>query len=100
MDDLWETIQAGEQYSLRAIPGIELSVKEHLTFHILGYGFSSDAPALQDLCRRMKSRRDKQSQHLLAFLYDKGIELYLSEVKKIAGGDIISRPHFTQAMAS
>lgn len=98
IDGLREAVQAGEQYGLRVIPGIELSAKEYSTFHILGYGFSSDAPALQNLCHRMKVRRDDRSQRLLAFLRGKGIELSLSEVTEIAGGDIIGRPHFAQAM--
>ena len=98
MDGLRETTQASEQCGLRVIPGIELSAKEYPTFHILGYGFSSDAPALQNLCHRMKARRDERSQRLLAFLRGKGIELSLSEVTEISGGDIIGRPHFAQAM--
>ena len=98
IDGLREAIQAGEQYGLRVIPGIELSAKEYPTFHILGYGFSSDAPVLQNLCHRMKARRDERSQLLLAFLRDKRVELSLSEVTEIAGGDIIGRPHFAQAM--
>lgn len=98
IDGLREAIQAGEQYGLHVIPGIELSAKEYPTFHILGYGFSSDAPVLQNLCHRMKTRRDERSQRLLAFLRGKGIELSLSEVTEIAGGDIIGRPHFAQAM--
>lgn len=46
----------------------------------------------------MKARRDERSQLLLAFLRDKRVELSLSEVTEIAGGDIIGRPHFAQAM--
>lgn len=98
IDGLQEAVQAGEQYGLRVIPGIELSAEEYPTFHILGYGFSSDAPALQELCHRMKARRNERSQRLLAFLCGKGIELSLSEVTEIAGGDIIGRPHFARAM--
>lgn len=95
---LHEAMQAGKECGLRVISGIELSAKEYPTFHILGYGFSPDAPALQDLCHRMKTRRDERSQLLLEFLREKGIELSLSEVTEIAGGDIIGRPHFAQAI--
>ena len=98
MDGLQEAVQAGEQCSLHVIPGIELSAKEYHTFHILGYGFSPDAPILWKFCRRMKARRDGRSQRLLAFLGEKGVELTLAEVTEFAGGDIIGRPHFAQAM--
>ena len=80
------------------IPGIELSAKEYPTFHILGYGFVPGAHALAELCRQMKIRRDDRSRRLLAFLHEKGIKLSLSEVVGIAGGNIIGRPHFAQAM--
>ena len=98
MDGLREAAQAGERYGLRVIPGIELSAKEYPTFHILGYGISPEAAALQGLCRRMKTRRGERNQRLLLFLHEKGIELSLPEVMEIAGGDIIGRPHFAQAM--
>ena len=98
MDGLREALQAGEQNGLHVIPGIELSAKEYPTFHILGYAISPDAPALRDLCGKMKARRDERNPRLLAFLREKGIELSLSEVAEIAGGDIIGRPHFAQVM--
>ena len=98
VDGLREAMQAGERCGLRVIPGIELSAREYPTFHILGYGFSPDAPALRELCHRMKTQRDERSLRLLVFLREKGVELSLSEVTEIAGGDIIGRPHFAQAM--
>ena len=98
VDGLWEAVQAGKKYGLRIIQGIELSAKEYPTFHILGYGITPDAPVLLKLCKRMKSRREERNERLLMFLYGKGIGLSLSEVTEIAGGDIIGRPHFAQAM--
>lgn len=98
MDGLREAIQAGEKFGLRVIPGVELSAKEYPTFHILGYGFALDASPLAELCHRMKARRDERTERLLAFLKLKGVELSVSEVEKLAGGDIIGRPHFAQAM--
>lgn len=98
VDGLREAVQTGEQYGLRVIPGIELSAKEYPTFHILGYGFSPEAPALQEFCRKMKARRNMRTPRLIAFLREKGVELSLAEVTEIAGGDIIGRPHFAQAM--
>lgn len=98
VDGLREAVQAGEQYGLRVIPGIELSAREYPTFHILGYGFAPGARPLGELCRRMKARRDERNPRLLAFLREMGVELSLAEVTELAGGDIIGRPHFAQAM--
>lgn len=95
---LEEAEQAGAQLGLRVLPGIELSAREYDTFHILGYGFSRDDPGLQDLCRRMKARRDDRKGRLISYLGEKGVDISLALVEAIAGGDIISRPHFAQAM--
>ena len=98
MDGLEEAMRAGEKLGIRVIPGVELSAKEYPTFHILGYGFASDTPPLAELCRRMKVRRDERTERLLAYLRGKGIDLNASEVTELAGGDVIGRPHFAQAM--
>ena len=98
MDGLAEAIQAGKQCGLHVIPGVELSAKEYPTFHILGYDFTLGAPPLAELCRRMKANRDERTGRLLAFLKGKGIELTAEEVESLAGGAIIGRPHFAQAM--
>lgn len=98
VDGLEEAARAGERCGLRVIPGIELGAREYPTFHLLGYGISPQAPALQDLCRRMKDRRDQRTQRLLAFLEEKGLVLTAGEVEEFAGGEVIGRPHFAQAM--
>ncbi len=98
MDGLEEAEQAGRELGIRVIRGIELSAREYHTFHILGYGFTPDGPELSGLCRRMKEARDQRVPRLLGYLRDKGVELTLGEVEKIAGGQIIARPHFAQAM--
>lgn len=98
MDGLEEAIRAGKRLGVRVIPGVELSAKEYPTFHILGYGFVPGAPPLAELCHRMKARRDERTERLLAFLNQKGVGLTAAEVEGLAGGDIIGRPHFAQAM--
>lgn len=98
MDGLKEAAQAGRQCGVRIIPGIELSAREYPTFHILGYGFTPDAPALAELCRRMKARRTERTGRLLSFLAQKGVKLAVSEVETLARGGVVGRPHFAQAM--
>lgn len=98
VDGLKEAIQAGQRCGLRVIPGIKLSAREYPTFHILGYGFAPGASPLAELCRRMKDRRNERAERLLAFLAQKGVELTAGEVEDLAGGDVIGRPHFAQAI--
>lgn len=98
VDGIGEAVQAGKELGIQVLPGIELSAREYHTFHILGYGIAPDNPALAGLCRRMKDRRDERVDRLLAFLAEKGVKLSSDEVAEIAGGEIIGRPHFAQAM--
>lgn len=98
LDGLDEAVRAGETLGLRVLRGVELSAKEYHNFHILGYGFAPDAPALRRLCEQLRAGRDDRKYRILDFLREKGITLTLEEVEEIAGGDIIARPHFAQAL--
>jgi len=100
VDGVAEALAAGERLGVRVIPGIELSAREYHTFHILGYAFDPDAPALNELCARMKKGRDERETRLLAYLAEKGMALTLDEVEAVAGGKVIGRPHFAQAMVA
>ena len=98
IDGVAEAQRAGERLGVRVIPGIELSAKEYHTFHILGYAFDTGASGLNALCARMKSGRDEREQRIIDYLGGCGMPLTLAEVEEIAGGRIIGRPHFAQAM--
>ena len=98
LDGLEEAVQAGEALGLRVLRGVELSAKEYHNFHILGYCFSPDAPGLAQLCEKLRAGRDDRKYRILEFLKEKGIHLTLEEVEALAGGDIIARPHFAQAL--
>ena len=95
-DGLPDAIRAGEQCGVRVLRGIELSAKEYPTFHILGYQFQPDAPALVSLCQRMHESRENRKSRILAFLAEQGVPLTEEEAAELAPA--ASRPHFAQAM--
>lgn len=97
-DGVREAMEAGAALGLRVIPGIELSAKEYHTYHILGYGYRVDDPALTGLCDRMKRSRDERAARIAAYLTENGMPLTLGEIEEIAGGEVVGRPHFAQAM--
>lgn len=96
VDGLEEAVRTGEEEGLRVLRGIELGAAEYSQLHILGYGF--DPAGLAPLCRKLKAGRDERKYRILDFLRQKGCPLTLEEVEEIAGGAIIARPHFAQAM--
>lgn len=100
MDGLEEALKAGKTEGLTVLRGIELSAKEHRNLHILGYGFSPDAPKLAELCWKLKDGRDERKYRIVDFLKEKGVPVSLEEVEALAGGEIIARPHFAQAMVA
>ncbi|MBQ9459171.1 MAG: PHP domain-containing protein [Oscillospiraceae bacterium] len=99
-DGLAEAARAAAELGLRFVPGIELSAREYHTYHILGYGVDPDADELRALCERMRSGRDERSLRLLDYLKEKGMPLTLDEVEKLAGGEVVGRPHFARAMVA
>lgn len=98
VDGISEAMEVGSRLGVKVIPGIELSAKEYRTFHILGYGYRPDDPALIALCERMRTGRGERELRLLDYLAGKGVHLSLDEVEEIAGGKVIGRPHFAQAL--
>lgn len=98
LDGLEEAVQAGNALGLRVVPGVELGAREHRNLHILGYQVRLDAPELQKMCAELKRGRDERKYRMIAFLREKGVVLSLAEVEELAGGEIIARPHFAQAM--
>lgn len=93
-----EAMEAGKALGLRVIRGVELSAKEHPNFHILGYGFRDGDTELARLCEQFRAGRDERKYKIIDFLHEKGVEIDLSEVEALAGGEVIARPHFAQVM--
>lgn len=98
VDGLEEAVQEGVRQGVQVVRGIELSAKEHPTYHILGYGFDPEAPALSALCRELKDGRDQRAPRIISFLEEQGIHISLLEVEELAGGQIVGRPHFAQVL--
>lgn len=93
-----EAMEARKQCGLRVIRGVELSAKEHSGFHLLGYGFRDGDTELSCLCEKFRESRDERKYKIVDFLREKGVDIDLSEVETLTGGEVIARPHFAQVM--
>lgn len=93
-----EATEAGDALGLTVIRGVELSAKEYPNFHILGYGFQAGDTELAQLCEKLRAGRDDRKYKIVDFLREKGVEIDLDEVEKLAGGEVIARPHFAQVL--
>lgn len=93
-----EAMSAGERLGLQVIRGVELCAREHRNFHILGYGFRTGDTELSRLCEKLRAGRDDRKYEIINFLQEKGVNIDLTEVEELAGGDVIARPHFAQIL--
>ena len=93
-----EAIAAGEAHGIQVIRGVELSANEYHNFHILGYSFHAGDTALSMLCEKQRMIRDGRNRLILDFLREQGVEIDLSEVEELAGGNVVGRPHFAQVL--
>ena len=97
-DGVEAAVEAGQEANVRVIPGIEMSAKGFKTFHILGYGFSLKSDEFRCAREGMKVSRSSRKQRIADFLRDKGLDVALDEVDRLAGGGIVGRPHFARVM--
>mgnify|MGYP001029488811 FL=1 len=93
-----EAMETGAALGLRVSRGVELSAREYPNFHILGYGFRGGETELARLCEMLRAGRDERKYRIVGFLREKGVDIDLAEVEDIAGGEVIARPHFAQAL--
>lgn len=73
-------------------PGVELSAKERHNFHILGYGFRAGDTELDHLCEKFRANRNERKYKIVAFLWEKGVEIDLAEVEVLAGARSLPGP--------
>lgn len=78
--------------------GIELGASEHRYLHILGLGLKEKSEQLISMCNKLERSRNERKYRIINYLNEKGIDVSLSDVEKVAGGNIIARPHFAQVM--
>ena len=98
IDGVDEAQRAGDALGIQVIRGVELSAKEYRGFHILGYGFRDGDTELSRLCEKLRAGRDERKYKIIDFLREKGVNIELSEVEELAGGEVIARPHFARVL--
>lgn len=95
-----EAVGAGRGRRLEVVPGVELSVHggELGALHIVGLWIDGRNPDLESRLRDMVRGREDRSRRMIERLAGLGCPLDLDEVLRLAGGEVIGRPHFARAM--
>jgi predicted metal-dependent phosphoesterase TrpH len=97
---------------IRFIPGVEIEVTPRATptpvdaeereyaarreFHLLGLGFDQTNTAFLALLDDLRASREERNEKMFAKMRDMGIPTDESEIRAIAGGGFLGRPHFAE----
>ncbi|ODN29861.1 PHP domain-containing protein [Fervidobacterium thailandense] len=101
-----DTISAFEQLNekyyddpkILVVKGVEISA-EYVTdsLHILGYNFKDDA-MIQRVLKELLDYRNKRNEMILEKMNAHGFHATMDELRRIARGEAIGRPHFARLM--
>ncbi len=100
-DGVAEALRASADYGVEVLPGIELSAEvDKGQCHILGYGIDPAAPLLLERLREVRENRGNRNELIVAKLQSFGFDITLDEIRAVAGGDVVARPHFARVMVN
>ncbi|MDR3255584.1 MAG: PHP domain-containing protein [Synergistaceae bacterium] len=88
---------ACKKYSIKHLPGVELSSKCPFTAHILGYRLTKTQP-LEEALEWVVKRRNERNSLILERLNSQGVKINIEDIEFEAGGRVIARPHFASAL--
>ena len=97
----WERARkAAEGTDLEIIPGAEMSAElDGYSVHVLGYWFNPEDPALSAEMDRIFNERDRRAEEIVQRFNDElDIPVSIDEVRRIAGGAPVGRPHIATAV--
>ncbi len=86
--------KAAEEFGIKFVSGIEISTQEQEEVHILGYEIDETNTTLRRCCQEFAENRAKRAELICEFFARRGMDIPLDEIQRIAGGEIIGRPHF------
>ncbi|GAA2602856.1 PHP domain-containing protein [Actinomadura fulvescens] len=83
------------------VPGIELSCKKNGdSLHLLGYLFDPEQPELAAELARIRDDRVIRARRMVKRLRELGVDVTWDQVRALAGGESVGRPHIAGAMVA
>lgn len=93
-----EARKAAEEIGIEFIPGIEISAQEKEEVHMLGLGIDETNEALRQKCQEFADSRERRAELICGFLNRRNIPVTMEEIREVAAGEVIGRPHFALYM--
>lgn len=99
INGLAEGRDAAARVGIEFINGIEISAEYSPgTLHILGYYIDARSPVLAEKLTQLKRARDDRNPEIARRLQSLGFDMSYDEVARLAGNEIVGRPHFARLM--
>ncbi len=96
-----EAQQAAEGTGLEVIPGVEINSEgEWGDLHFLGYYIDPENPFLRRRLEAMRDARLGRARKMIEKLAQMGMPLDWEEVRALAGGESVGRPHIARALVN
>lgn len=96
--------EAGQKYQLETISGIEFAAQynrfRNQEIHIVGLGFSLDSKEFVEQMKQITDAREARNEKMLFALQRLGFAISYDDIKKNAGGNIITRAHFANVLVN
>jgi len=94
-----EAIDAGREYGVEVVPGIEFSVQSDTETHILGFYIDHRSEPIKKALENINSVRWQRTVNTCNKLRALGFDVTLEEAQAIAPSGIIGRAHFARILA-
>ena len=94
-----EAQAAAKRFGVEFVEGIEISAEYSPgTMHILGYCIDGESHPLAKKLRELKQARERRNPQIANRLRLLGFDISYDEVAKVAGNEVVGRPHFARVM--
>jgi 3',5'-nucleoside bisphosphate phosphatase len=96
---LEEAVASARDAGLEIVPGLEFSAEyDGASLHVLAYWIDPENEDLRAELKRLTDTRFRRGEMMIEKLQEAGYDISFEQVRRIAGDDLIARPHVAQAM--
>jgi 3',5'-nucleoside bisphosphate phosphatase len=90
---------AAAELGIEFIDGIEISAEYSPgTMHILGYFINAESTSFNATLVDLREAREHRNPQIAARLRALGLDIAYEEVERLAGNDVVGRPHFARLL--
>ena len=95
-----EAIDAGGEFGIRIVPGVELSAVEgEAETHLLGLHLG-DTARIDEQLRQLRAMRLTRAERIVGRLNEHGVRVSLDDVLAESSGGAVGRPHIARALVN